>query len=189
MGKGVKHIVFLKKKKFKYCLTYFSLLFIRCGNQDDSYMTVFHPVIGDSRVPVPSHFKRFSIKMFTFTRDDEVLKDEVCYVMKFVSAIWFIHIQMFIYIFWNVPQIHVHCDALICDTSSNADSACRGQCSTPDLNNFRYPGIKRGISFWVFFLNQNKLNIVLIFFIFYFQNKEAQTQHLTDGSPVDQSIY
>ncbi|XP_024912763.1 uncharacterized protein LOC103380918 isoform X1 [Cynoglossus semilaevis] len=86
-----------------------------CGNQDDSYMTVFHPVIGDSRVPVPSHFKRFSIKMFTFTRDDEVLKDE----------------------------IHVHCDALICDTSSNADGACRGQCSTPDLNNFRYPGIKR----------------------------------------------
>lgn len=86
----------------------------------------------------------------------------------------FIYKCFYIYIFFflNVPQIHVHCDALICDTSSNADGACRGQCSTPDLNNFRYPGIKRGISFWGF-LNQNKLNIVLIFlFFFFFRTKK-----------------
>lgn len=40
-------------------------------------MTIFHPVVSDARVSVPSHVKRFSIKMFTFTRDEDVLKDEV----------------------------------------------------------------------------------------------------------------
>lgn len=46
-------------------------------NQDDSYVTVFLPVASDARVAVPSHVKRFSMKMFTFTKDEEVLKDEV----------------------------------------------------------------------------------------------------------------
>ncbi|KAM9840234.1 zona pellucida sperm-binding protein 2-like [Aulostomus maculatus] len=47
-----------------------------CANQDDSYVTILHPVGADARVPVPSHVKRFSIKMFTFTKDEEILKDE-----------------------------------------------------------------------------------------------------------------
>ncbi|KAM9339235.1 uncharacterized protein ABDE67_016894 [Symphorus nematophorus] len=47
-----------------------------CENHDDSYVTIFHPVVSDTRVAVPSHVKRFSIKMFTFTKDEEVLKDE-----------------------------------------------------------------------------------------------------------------
>nr|SOX60636.1 zona pellucida protein X [Solea senegalensis] len=77
-----------------------------CGNQDDSDMTIFHPVVSDTRVVVPSHVKRFSTKMFTFVQDEEVLKDE----------------------------IYVHCDALICDTSNRADGACRGQCAHPGMN-------------------------------------------------------
>uniref|UniRef100_A0A8C3GAS4 Zona pellucida protein AX 1 n=1 Tax=Cyclopterus lumpus TaxID=8103 RepID=A0A8C3GAS4_CYCLU len=51
----------------------------RCENPDDSFVTIFHPVVSDARVLVPSHIKRFSMKMFTFTKDEEVLKDEVKY--------------------------------------------------------------------------------------------------------------
>ncbi|XP_034388878.1 uncharacterized protein LOC117730924 [Cyclopterus lumpus] len=74
-----------------------------CENPDDSYVTIFHPVVSDARVLVPSHIKRFSMKMFTFTKDKEVLKDE----------------------------IFVHCDAEICDSHSQADGSCRGQCVQP----------------------------------------------------------
>ncbi|XP_071058170.1 uncharacterized protein [Pseudochaenichthys georgianus] len=74
-----------------------------CENRNDSYATIFHPVVSHSRVLLPSHIKRFSVKMFTFTKDDEVLKD----------------------------QVYVHCDAVICDTSSQADGSCRGQCVHP----------------------------------------------------------
>ncbi|XP_037305478.2 zona pellucida protein AX 1 [Pungitius pungitius] len=73
-----------------------------CENPDDIYATVFHPVVSDSRVLFPAHFKRFSMKMFTFIKDKAVLKEE----------------------------IYVHCDAVICDASSRADS-CRGQCVKP----------------------------------------------------------
>ncbi|KAL6095853.1 uncharacterized protein ACO6RY_09688 [Pungitius sinensis] len=73
-----------------------------CENPDDIYATVFHPVVSDSRVLFPSHIKRFSMKMFTFIKDKAVLKDE----------------------------IYVHCDAVICDATSRADS-CRGQCVQP----------------------------------------------------------
>ncbi|XP_040920443.1 uncharacterized protein LOC121199643 isoform X2 [Toxotes jaculatrix] len=85
-----------------------------CENPDDSYVTIFHPVVSDARVTVPSHVKRFSSKMFTFTKDEEVLKDE----------------------------IYVHCDAVICDTNSRADGACKGQCVHPTgMSNSRYQGI------------------------------------------------
>ncbi|XP_039981513.1 uncharacterized protein LOC120789089 [Xiphias gladius] len=87
-----------------------------CENHDDSYVTTFHPIVSDDRVAVPSHIKRFSMKMFTFTKDEEVLKDE----------------------------IYVHCDAVICDTNSQADGTCRGQCVHPtDLSNSRHQGVKR----------------------------------------------
>ncbi|XP_044185572.1 uncharacterized protein LOC122965511 [Thunnus albacares] len=86
-----------------------------CENRDDSYMTMFHSVMADTRVTIPSHIKRFSIKMFTFTKDEEVLKDE----------------------------IYVHCDAVICDTNSQADGACSGQCVHPTtLSNSRFQGVK-----------------------------------------------
>lgn len=48
-----------------------------CENRDDSYMSVLHPVESDARVVLPSHYKRFSMKMFTFIRDGNVLKDVV----------------------------------------------------------------------------------------------------------------
>ncbi|XP_068433145.1 zona pellucida protein AX 1 [Clinocottus analis] len=89
-----------------------------CGNPDDSYMTSFHPVVSDARVLVPSHIKRFSMNMFTFTKDEEVLKDE----------------------------IYVHCDAVICDMHSQADGSCRGQCVQPTHQmNYRQEmkGVKR----------------------------------------------
>nr|XP_046229503.1 uncharacterized protein LOC124050741 isoform X2 [Scatophagus argus] len=94
-----------------------------CENLDDSYVTMFHPVQSDTRVAIPSHVKRFSVKMFTFTKDKEVLKDE----------------------------IYVHCDAVICDTNSQADPACRGQCVHPTgmsiaRNQAIKGGIKRGQS-------------------------------------------
>ncbi|XP_056292574.1 uncharacterized protein LOC130207868 [Pseudoliparis swirei] len=74
-----------------------------CANPDDSYVTVFHPVVRDASVLVPSHIKRFSMKMFTFTKDEAVLKNE----------------------------IFVHCDAEICDSHRQADGSCRGQCVEP----------------------------------------------------------
>ncbi|XP_056284318.1 uncharacterized protein LOC130202645 [Pseudoliparis swirei] len=93
-----------------------------CENPDDSYVTIFHPVVSDARVLVPSHIKRFSMKMFTFTKDEEVLKDE----------------------------IFVHCDAEICDTHSQADGSCGGQCVKPAHQmNYRQEikGVKRGKGF------------------------------------------
>ncbi|XP_062266719.1 uncharacterized protein LOC133973090 isoform X1 [Platichthys flesus] len=74
-----------------------------CENRDDSYVTVFHPVTMDTRVAIPSHVKRFSIQMFTFTEDGEVLKEE----------------------------IHVHCDTVVCHTNGDTDDSCRGQCVNP----------------------------------------------------------
>ncbi|KAK5903406.1 hypothetical protein CgunFtcFv8_007189 [Champsocephalus gunnari] len=54
--------------------------------------------------------------MFTFTKDDEVLND----------------------------QIYVHCDAVICDTSSQADGSCRGQCVHPPGQSYSRPaGVKK----------------------------------------------
>nr|XP_019963150.1 PREDICTED: uncharacterized protein LOC109642700 isoform X1 [Paralichthys olivaceus] len=87
-----------------------------CENRDDNYMTVFHPVAINTRVAIPSHVKRFSVQMFTFTKDEEVLKD----------------------------QIYVHCDAVICDANSDADVSCRGQCVTPTgMKPNRQQGVKR----------------------------------------------
>ncbi|XP_068593436.1 uncharacterized protein [Cebidichthys violaceus] len=86
-----------------------------CENPDDSYVTIFHPVVSDARVLVPSHIKRFSIKMFAFTKEDAVLEDE----------------------------IYVHCDAAICDENSQLDGSCRGQCVQPTRQIYsRTQGIK-----------------------------------------------
>ncbi|XP_077409620.1 uncharacterized protein LOC144039807 [Vanacampus margaritifer] len=84
-----------------------------CENKDDSYVTLFHPVTADARVTIPSHFKRFSIKMFAFTRD-EVLKDE----------------------------IYIHCNAMVCDTNDKSEGVCRGQCPRRSHGITGFQGIK-----------------------------------------------
>lgn len=43
-----------------------------CPNHDDRYVAAFHSDSGD-----PPYFKRFSMNMFTFTKDDVVLHNEV----------------------------------------------------------------------------------------------------------------
>ncbi|KAM9354958.1 uncharacterized protein KZ484_013134 [Pholidichthys leucotaenia] len=72
-----------------------------CENKEDHYLTTFLPVERNARGIVPSHIKRFSINMFTFIKDDEVLKDE----------------------------IYVHCDVTICDKNGKLDGACGAQCT------------------------------------------------------------
>ncbi|XP_014853015.1 PREDICTED: uncharacterized protein LOC106924040 isoform X1 [Poecilia mexicana] len=72
-----------------------------CAYSGDGYATVFSTVSVDDRVSVPSRYKRFSMKMFAFIQDDQVLKHEV----------------------------YVHCDLVICDTTSPAEGICQGQCS------------------------------------------------------------
>ncbi|KAK2890066.1 hypothetical protein Q8A73_018366 [Channa argus] len=81
-----------------------------CENKDDPYVTVFLPVVSNHRITIPSHIKRFSVKMFTFTRDEQVLKDE----------------------------IYIHCDAVICGKNGKSDGACSGQCMRH--NNLQYQG-------------------------------------------------
>ncbi|XP_061603056.1 uncharacterized protein LOC133464882 [Cololabis saira] len=85
-----------------------------CENPDDIYTTVFHPVVVDARVSIPIHYKRFSVKMFTFIQEEKVLKDE----------------------------IYIHCDVVICDTTSPAEDVCQGQCAHPSM---RHQGAKRGL--------------------------------------------
>ncbi|KAK7907673.1 hypothetical protein WMY93_016285 [Mugilogobius chulae] len=74
-----------------------------CENPEDRYLTQLLPVQKDNRVLIPAHVKRFSIKMFTFTREEQVLQE----------------------------QIHIHCDAVVCDSGEPKAGACRGQCPHP----------------------------------------------------------
>ncbi|XP_039455438.1 zona pellucida protein AX 1 [Oreochromis aureus] len=84
-----------------------------CENRDDTHVTVFHPVMDN--VAMPSHVKRFSMRMFTFTNDNEVLRD----------------------------QIYVHCDAVICNTNGPPDGICRGQCVHPTgAKGTKFQGLK-----------------------------------------------
>ncbi|XP_075315120.1 uncharacterized protein LOC142375084 [Odontesthes bonariensis] len=86
-----------------------------CENPGDSYATIFHPVVMDPRVSVPSHIKRFSIMMFTFIQDEKVLQDE----------------------------IYVHCDVVICDQNTPTEGICQGQCAQPEVVRTSYQGVKR----------------------------------------------
>ncbi|XP_013871156.1 uncharacterized protein LOC106522625 isoform X2 [Austrofundulus limnaeus] len=72
-----------------------------CENPEDSYTTIIYPVEMDARVSVPSHTKRFSMKMFAFLEDQKVLKHE----------------------------IYVHCNVVICDKTVPGENICRGQCA------------------------------------------------------------
>ncbi|KAM5163337.1 uncharacterized protein ACMZJ9_006072 [Mantella aurantiaca] len=65
----------------------------------ESYQTIFHQVTADSRVQIPSHFKRFEVKTFAFMDGDKPY----------------------------TGVFYVHCEAIICDSSNlSSDSACRG---------------------------------------------------------------
>ncbi|XP_020351505.1 uncharacterized protein LOC109900224 isoform X1 [Oncorhynchus kisutch] len=105
--------------KDRTSLPSWDLIIDSCENPDDLYLTVFHPVVADTRIQVPAHIKRFSIKMFTFTKDAAVLKE----------------------------QLFVHCDAVLCDTTK-PDGICSGQCANAlsYANSFRPTGSKRGLS-------------------------------------------
>ncbi|XP_024275457.1 uncharacterized protein LOC112249938 [Oncorhynchus tshawytscha] len=104
--------------KDRTSLPSWDLIIDSCENPDDLYLTVFHPVVAYTRIQVPAHIKRFSIKMFTFTKDDAVLKE----------------------------QLFVHCDAVLCDTTK-PDGICSGQCpnALSYANSLRPTGSKRGL--------------------------------------------
>ncbi|XP_066532751.1 zona pellucida protein AX 1 [Hoplias malabaricus] len=70
-----------------------------CENLKDRYQTTFHPVAFDERVQFPLHIKRFEVKMFTFVKDNAILRD----------------------------QIIVHCEAVICDINQT-DALCKRRC-------------------------------------------------------------
>ncbi|XP_072531087.1 zona pellucida protein AX 1 [Salminus brasiliensis] len=70
-----------------------------CENLDDRYQTIFHPVALEDRVPYPPHLKHFEVKMFTFVKDETVLRD----------------------------QIFVHCEAVLCDLNQT-DAICKRLC-------------------------------------------------------------
>ncbi|KAG7270503.1 hypothetical protein CRUP_032799 [Coryphaenoides rupestris] len=105
-----------------------------CENLEDSYVTIFHPVVSDSRVVVPSHFKRFSIKAFAFVQDKTVSKD----------------------------QIYVHCDAVICDSNAR-DGVCSGQCqnSTDYQYHLTYTGGTHGSELLWTFRKKSQLELIL----------------------------
>ncbi|KAG9347318.1 hypothetical protein JZ751_004885, partial [Albula glossodonta] len=47
-----------------------------CENPADPYQITFHPVYADERVQFRSHFKRFEVRMFSFTAEDVPLKGQ-----------------------------------------------------------------------------------------------------------------
>lgn len=58
-----------------YLFSFFFFFLTSCENRDDTHVTVFHPV--KDNIAMPSHVKRFSMRMFTFTNNNEVLRDQV----------------------------------------------------------------------------------------------------------------
>nr|XP_056705892.1 uncharacterized protein LOC130477835 [Euleptes europaea] len=71
-----------------------------CENTEDSHQTIFHRVPHGS-VPLPTHMKRFEVKMFTFMADDQALQG----------------------------QVYFHCSAVICDSTwPSSDALCARRC-------------------------------------------------------------
>ncbi|XP_027895362.1 zona pellucida protein AX 1 isoform X1 [Xiphophorus couchianus] len=88
-------------EKERTSLPSWDIIVASCAYSGDGYATVFNTVSVDDRVSVPSRYKRFSMKMFAFIQEKQVLKHEV----------------------------YVHCDLVICDTTSPAEGICQGQCA------------------------------------------------------------
>lgn len=108
-----------------------------CENKDDGYATTFLPV-RNPEVKFPAQHKHFSVKMFTFIRDEEVLEDQVRTqkmaqnVLDHMSEVKRS----------TCPQIYFHCDAVICD-SNQMEGICRRECAYPRDFSYTYPGLNR----------------------------------------------
>lgn len=98
-----------------------------CENQDDGYSTAFLPVVGNARIAIPSHYKHFSVKMFTFITDEKILTDQVKDHVKCIQPAGLLHVCIEKK---NSVQIYVHCAALICD-ANEMEGSCRKQCAYP----------------------------------------------------------
>uniref|UniRef100_A0A8C1Y8R3 Zona pellucida protein AX 2 n=1 Tax=Cyprinus carpio TaxID=7962 RepID=A0A8C1Y8R3_CYPCA len=72
-----------------------------CASPKDPEQTIILPVVADERVDIPDHFKRFEVKTFTFTEDDESSERE---------------------------NVFVHCDVAICHAENTADGRCYKKC-------------------------------------------------------------
>ncbi|XP_069014802.1 uncharacterized protein [Embiotoca jacksoni] len=88
----------------KTSLPRWNLIINGCVNPVDPYQVIFHPVWADARVQHPSHFKRFEVQMFAFTKDQEDLS----------------------------RRLFIHCDVVICDARNPLGGVCGGQCSNPE---------------------------------------------------------
>lgn len=108
-----------------------------CENQDDGYATTFLPV-HNPNVEFPFQHKHFSVKMFTFIRDDEVLEDQVR-AQKMAQNVQdhMAEVQRS-----TCPQIYFHCDAVICDPNQ-MEGICRRECAYPRDPRYTYTKINR----------------------------------------------
>uniref|UniRef100_A0AAV2K7W1 ZP domain-containing protein n=1 Tax=Knipowitschia caucasica TaxID=637954 RepID=A0AAV2K7W1_KNICA len=61
----------------RHALPRWDIIVDTCENPEDRYLTELLPVHKDGRVTIPAHVKRFSFKMFTFTRNDQVLQEQI----------------------------------------------------------------------------------------------------------------
>ncbi|XP_018923510.2 uncharacterized protein LOC109050322 [Cyprinus carpio] len=78
-----------------------------CASPKDPEQTIILPVVADERVDIPDHFKRFEVKTFTFTEDDESSKSENATLAR---------------------RVFVHCDVAICHAENTADGRCYKKC-------------------------------------------------------------
>ncbi|XP_056437863.1 uncharacterized protein LOC130374906 [Gadus chalcogrammus] len=94
-----------------------NLIINGCPNLLDPNRVVLHPVYTDSRVQIPSHYKRFEGQMFAFAMDQDFLSD----------------------------QLFVHCDVVLCDANNIMDGPCSGQCPSHgnEIDGLRRPGQNR----------------------------------------------
>lgn len=109
-----------------------------CTNKDDGYSSTFLAVVSDARVAIPLHYKRFSVEMFTFIRDKEVLKDQVRTTADAPS------VQACCMSAFETVQIYIHCDAVVCD-ANQMEGSCPRQCAYPrDATSYTPSWVKGG---------------------------------------------
>ncbi|XP_068610217.1 uncharacterized protein [Brachionichthys hirsutus] len=81
-----------------------NLIINGCVNPVDLYQVALHPVEVDARVQLPSHFRRFEVRMVALAegRDDPR------------------------------HQLRIHCEVVICDDRNRMGGACRKDCSNQE---------------------------------------------------------
>ncbi|XP_026089540.1 uncharacterized protein LOC113063394 [Carassius auratus] len=98
-----------------------------CASPKDPEQTVILPVVADERVDIPDHVKRFEVKTFTFSEDEESSKSENGTLAR---------------------RVFVHCDVAICHTENTADGRCYKQCeATPNPIGSSSNRVRRSTSF------------------------------------------